>query len=359
MKALLASLALAGLTLGLAACGSESGAEGMATAPKPTAVTVTVAPVAVRQVERTVSIVGTLEANEHAQLASESQGQVTAIEADLGDRVKKNQILARVRTDVLEAKLREADASLAEATADEGRSQPLRSQGIIAPQEYEKIRTALEVARARRDLLRIELERATVRSPFDGSVSERLVNLGDYVQPGTAMFRLVQDDPLKFRGELPERDVPSLSIGQEVRITVDAYPDEKFLGRVSRVGAASDPTARALAFEVLVPNADHRIRPGFFGRGDLVLRRDAEAVAVPRSAVTTFAGVTKLFVVENGVAHERTIVLGTDLGDGWIEVTDGVSQGMQVATSGLSRLTEGAQVTVRDTAATDTAAPDA
>jgi membrane fusion protein (multidrug efflux system) len=165
------------------------------------------------------------------------------------------------------------------------------------------------------------------------------------------MFRLVQDDPLKFRGELPERDVPALSIGQEVRISVDAYPDETFVGRVSRVGAASDPTARALAFEVLVPNADHRIRPGFFGRGDLVLRRDEHAVAVPRSAVTSFAGVTKLFVVEDGVAHERPIVLGADLGDGWVEVVGGVSQGMRVATSGLSRLTEGAQVTVRDTTA--------
>lgn len=351
MKALLSSLAVVALSVGLAACGSESGAESVAAVPKSTAVTVTVAPVTVRQVERTVSVVGTLEANEHAQLASESQGQVTAVEADLGDRVQKGQVLARVRTDVLEAKLREAEASMAEASADEGRAQPLRSQGIIAPQEYEKIRTALEVARARRDLLRIELERATVRSPFDGSVSARLVNLGDYVQPGTAMFRVVQDDPLKFRGELPERDVPALSIGQEVRIIVDAYPDEKFMGKVSRVGAASDPAARALAFEVLVPNADHRIRPGFFGRGDLVLRRDAHAVAVPRSAVTTFAGVTKLFVVENGVAHEKPIVLGADLGDGWVEVTEGVSQGEQVATSGLSRLTEGAEVTVRDAAA--------
>jgi len=353
MKGLAPALAVVALGAALAACGSESGAEDMASAPKPTTVTITVAPVAVRQVERTVSVVGTLEANEHAQLASESPGQVMAVDADLGDRVEKGQVLARVRTDVLEAKLREAEAGMAEAVADEARAQPLRSQGIIAPQEYEKLRTALEVARARRDLLRIELAQATIRSPFDGSVSARLVNLGDYVQPGSPMFRLVQDDPLKFRGELPERDVPALSIGQEVRITVDAYPDEKFPGRVSRIGAASDPTARALAFEVLVPNADHRIRPGFFGRGDLVLRRDAHAVAVPRSAVTTFAGVTKLFVVEDGVAHERAIVLGTDLGDGWVEVTDGVAQGMQVATSGLSRLTEGAPVTVRDAAAPD------
>ncbi len=342
---------LIALAATVAACGSQSGAEGMASVPKPETVTVTIAPVAVRAVERTVSVVGTLAANEQAALASESQGQVIAIEADLGDRVTKGQALARVRSDVLSARLREAEASLARAVADETRSQPLRSQGIISPQEYEKIRTAAEVARARRDRLRIELEQATIRSPFAGSVSARLVNLGDYVQPGTAMFRLVQDDPLKFRGELPEREVPSLQAGQEVRIAVDAYPGETFTGHVSRVGAASDPTARALAFEVLVPNGDHRIRPGFFGHGDIVVHKDERAIAVPRSAVTTFAGVTKLFVVEDGVAHEREIALGVDLGDGWVEVTQGVTRGMQVATSGLSRLTEGAQVTVRDAAA--------
>jgi membrane fusion protein (multidrug efflux system) len=343
------------VALGLWACGTPSEAEhgteapgGTAETPRADAIVVTVTPAAIRAVERTVSVVGTLEASQQADLASETEGQVMAVRADLGDRVTRGQVLLEVRSDVIEAQLQEAEASLEKAVADEARAAPLRAQGIIADQEYEKVRTEQRVARARRDRLRIERERASVRAPFDGSVSARVTDLGDYVRPGTVVFRVVQDDPLKFRGEVPERDVPALKAGQEIRVTVDPYPGEAFAGSVTRVGAASDPAARSLAFEAAVRNQDHRLRPGFFGHGDLVVRREERAVAVPRNGVTTFAGVTKVFVVEDGIAREREVVLGVDLGDGWVEVTQGVSRGMQVVTSGLSRLADGTPVVVRD-----------
>jgi len=344
-----ASLVVA--TLVAAGCGRQSEAENAPAAEKHDTVIVTVAPVATRAVERTVSVVGTLTANQQADVASEVEGQVTSIEADLGDRVQKEQALAHVRSDVLEARLREAEASLEKATADEARARPLRDDKIISTQEYEQVRTVLAVAKARRDQLRIEVERAVIRAPFEGSVAARLVDAGNYVRPGTVVFRLVQDDPLKFRGEIPEREVPSVRPEQAVRVSVDPYPGETFPGTLSRLGSASNAQARSLAFEALVPNADHRLRPGFFGRAEIVVRKDERAVAVPRSAVTTFAGVTKLFVVEDGVAHERPVELGVDLGDGWVEVTQGVSKGMQVATSGLSKLADGTEVQVRAAAA--------
>ncbi len=350
MRSALVGLALVA-ALAAAGCNRQSDAEAPTASEKKETVVVTVAPVATRAVERTVSVVGTLGANMQADVASEVEGQVTEIVADLGDRVTKDQALARVRSDVLEAKLREADASLDKATADETRAEPLVADKIISAQEYEQVRTALAVAKARRDQLRIEVERATIRAPFDGSTAARLIDAGNYVRPGTAVFRVVQDDPLKFRGEVPERDVPALAAEQAVRVAVDPYPGETFNGTLSRVGTASNPTARSLAFEALVPNGDHRLRPGFFGRAEIVVRKDEHAVAVPRSAVTTFAGVTKLFVVEDGVAREREVALGVDLGDGWVEITTGVSKGMQVATSGLSKLANGTEVTVRADAA--------
>ena len=327
-------------------CGERSRAEAPAQT-KPDAVTITVAAVAVRPVERSVSVVGTLAANAQADLASEVEGQVIAVEADLGDRVHADQIVARVRGDVTEARLREAEASLEKAAADEARGRPLRGQGVISLQEYEQVRTALEVARARRDQLRIELDRVAIRAPFDGSVAARLIDAGGYVRAGTIMFRLVQDDPLKFRGEVPEREVPSLQPGQAVRVSVDPFPGETFDGAVSRVGSAADPTARSLSFEALVPNPDHRLRPGFFGHGDVIIARDERALAVPRNALTTFAGVTKVFQVDDGIAREHEVRLGVDLGDGWVEVVQGVTAGKQVATSGLGKLADGTAVAIR------------
>jgi len=294
-----------------------------------------------------VSVVGTLTANQQADVASEVEGQVVRVEADLGDRVAKDQVLARVRGDVIEAKLREAEASLDKATADEARAKPLRAQGIISPQEYDQVRSAADAGRARRDQLRIEFERIAIRAPFAGSIAARSLSVGDYVRPGTVVMRVVQDRPLKFRGEVPEREAPALQPGQVVRISVDAFRGETFEGQVSRVAAASSMQARSLAFEAMVPNDDGRLRPGFFGHGDVIVRRDERALAVPRSAVSTFAGVTKLFAIDDGVAHEHEITLGTDLGDGWVEVAEGASRGMQVATSGLARLADGVRVNIR------------
>jgi membrane fusion protein (multidrug efflux system) len=352
MTRLVFAVALMGL-VAASGCGSRSDAEGAPRAEKPEPVVITVAPVATRAIERTVSVVGTLTANMQADVASEVEGQVITIDADLGDRVQKDQPLARVRTDVLEARLRESEASLEKATADETRARPLRDEKIISVQEYEQVRTALAVARARREQLRIEVERAVIRAPFEGSVATRLVDAGSYVRPGVVVFRLVQDDPLKFRGEVPEREVPAVRPEQPVRVFVDPYPDEIFRGTLSRVGAASNAQARSLAFEAVLPNADHRLRPGFFGRAEIVVRRDEGAVLVPRSAVITFAGVTKLFVIEDGVAREQDVVTGIDLGDGWVEVTRGVSLGMSVATSGLAKLVSGTRVHVRAAAPPD------
>jgi membrane fusion protein (multidrug efflux system) len=327
-------------------CGSRSAAE-KRTGGAADAVTVTVTPIAMRPVERAVSVVGTLAPKEEAALASEVEGQVITIEADLGDRVRRDQVLARVRSDTIEAKLREAEANLEKAKGDEARARPLRASGVISEQEYAQVRSALEVAGARRDQLRIELDRAAIRSPFDGSVAARLISLGDYARPGSIVFRLVQDDPLKFRGEVPERDALSIAPGQEIRVSVDAFRGETFVGHLSRVSSASDSAARSLAFEALVPNPDHRLRPGFFGHAQVIVAHDERALAVPRSALTTFAGVTKLFVIANGVAREHQVVLGVDVGDGWVEITSGVGPDMQVATSGVSRLAEGTQVVVR------------
>jgi len=340
-------LALAVLAAMVSGCGGRSAAESAGGPAKAEPVTVTVANVAVRPVERTVSVVGTLAANAQAEVASEIDGRVVGIDADLGDRVARGQVLARVRSDEIEAQLREADASLAQAAGDESRAEPLRTAGIISAQEYERVRMTRDVTRARRDRLRIQLENTTIRAPLDASIAARLVDAGNYVHAGTAVFRVVQDDPLKFRGEVPERDVPMLRPGQGMRIAVDAFPGETFTGHVTRIGSAADAAARALAFEAEVTNTDHRLRPGFFGHGEVIIEKDERALAVPRAAVTMFAGVTKLFLIEDGLAHEHPVVLGVDLGDGWVEISEGISQGKQVATSGISKLADGTAVVVR------------
>src|SRR5690606_37488481 len=146
--------------------------------------------------------------------------------ADLGDEVEKGQILATIEGSAREAKLREAEAVLARAVSDEERARSLRAKGIMSQQQYDEIASAHAVARARREVLAIELAHTEIRAPFSGRIAERLVDVGSYVRVGTPLFVLVSDDPLRLRGEVPERFAADLSIGQEIRGVVSAYPDE-------------------------------------------------------------------------------------------------------------------------------------
>jgi membrane fusion protein (multidrug efflux system) len=351
--------------------GDDSGpaaaqASAAAAAPTPAPVSVTVQTVESQRVERTVDFVGTLHAFAEAEVAAEVDGRLTAISADLGDQVAKGQILATLEGSELEAKLREAEASLQKNQNDQRRAQQLRDQKIMSQQEFDAIASAASVSQARRDVLAIQVEHTRIRAPFDGRIAKRQVDVGNYVRTGTPVFVLVADNPLRLRGEVPERFAAEVKTGQEVRGFVEAYPDDAIDGRLTRISPAANPESRALTVEALVPNGDGLLKTGFFCKAQILTRTDAEALVVPVEALVSFAGVTRVFVVdEAGVAHGREVETGLRLG-AMVEVSKGLTAGERVATSGLARLSEGTRVVVRDTdpspaarkrGASDTAGP--
>lgn len=322
------------------------------------AVTVTVETVAVQRVERTVDFVGTLRADAEAEVATEVDGRLLSIEADLGDQVAAGQVLASLDSATLDAQLREATANLQKTTTEEARAAKLKAQGVMSQQEYDTISSAQRVALARRDVLAIHLGHTKIRAPFAGRIAKRLVDVGNYVRTGTPIFVLVADDPLRLRGEVPERFVSELKIGQDVRGSVEAYPDDVLTGRLARISAAADSTSRALTVEATVPNPDGRLKVGFFCKAAILTHTDAEALVVPVEALVNFAGVTRVFVVDDGgTARTRPVRTGLSLGTK-VEIVEGLSRGERVATSALARLAEGSKVVVR-TGAPEGAEPGA
>ena len=338
---------LAALPIG--ACSRAPKAE-TAVAATPTPVEplqITVAPVSLRPTKRLLKFVGTLFGNEEVKLSSQVEGQIEKITVDLGDRVAADQVLVVVDDTGARAQLREVEARLAKARADEARGRELMNNKIISPQEYESMQTAVTVAQAQRDAMDIALAHKQVRSPLRGSVAKRLVSVGEYVRPGTPLFDLVDDDPLKLRGDVPERFADEIAVGQPVQIKVDAYPDDVFDGTMVRISPAANPENRSITVEAAVPNPDHRLKAGFFASANIVTRSDAEALVVPETAVVTFAGVTKLFVVRDDIAYERQVRVGTRDDQGLVEVLEGLHADEVVATSGLAKLENGRAVTIR------------
>jgi len=311
------------------------------------AIPITAAAATIRPSERLVSFVGTLFGHEEVTLSSRAEGQIRSISADLGDSIATGQVLAEIDDDQLRARLREVEATVAKARADEERGRRLVEKKIISPQEYESMKTQAAVMEAQRDTLNVQLRYTRVRSPLTGSVAKRLVSAGEYVRPGTPLFSLVAEDPLKLRGDVPERFAEELQVGETVRVRVDAFPGETFEGRLTRISPTSNRESRSIAVEASLDNHDRRLKPGFFANAAIVTRKDDEAIMVPQEALITFAGVTKLFVVADNIAHERKVEPGTRTAEGLVEIVDGLHADEMVATSGLTKLQNGAQVAIK------------
>lgn len=354
MSAWRVTLLLIGVALAVSACTRPSGPQAEAAEPagdgagKPEAVPVTVARVTVQPSARLVHFVGTLYGNQEVTLSSQVDGQIRTLGVDLGDRVEEGQVLAQIDDDQWRARLREAQATLAKAQADESRGRSLVERRVISTQEYEAIKTQAAVAQAQCDTLAVTIRHARVQSPITGAVARRFVSAGEYVHAGSQLLSLVAEDPLKLRGDVPERFAHELQVGQGVEVRVDAFRDAVFHGRLARVSPASNPENRSVAIEAIVDNHERQLKPGFFANAAVVTRTDDQALMVPQQALVTFAGVTKLFVIGGDTAHERQVHTGPRAGAGLIEIVDGVEASEMVATSGLTKLEDGSPVTVRE-----------
>lgn len=195
-------------------------------------------------------------------------------------------------------------------------------------------------------LARKRLGDATLRAPIRGAIARRHVNPGEFLRDNAVVFTIVRSDILKFSGVVPEHAALEVRPGHTVQLVVDPVPGRSFAGRVTRVSPAVDVASRTVTLQAEVANADGLLKPGLFARGTVATGRDTGVAFVPQAAVSSVAGVAKVFVVADGKAHERAVKLGRRR-DAAVEIVEGVRAGEQVATSSLGQLYQGAAVAVR------------
>ncbi len=181
------------------------------------------------------------------------------------------------------------------------------------------------------------------------AITERPVAEGQMLQPGAELMSLVVENPLRLWVKAPERYVGQIKEGQSTRIKIAAYAGQTFEGVVSRINPSIDEASRTFQVEVSVPNDEGKLRPGGFAEAEIIIDQDDQALVVPLEAIAELAGVTKLFVVENGVARSVSVEKGVE-GPGWVEVLGDLKPGDTVVTTGqvqLALLADGTPVTVR------------
>lgn len=369
------------LTLGLTACKSDYPSSARQTRPGEeikAAKPVKTARVAEVPVGQTVSVTGTLAAQDQATLSVKVPGRLRVISVDLGSPVRRGQVIAqidpedyRLRQQQAEAALgqararlglppdgsddrvnaentgtvRQARAVLDEARLNRDRAVKLVEQGVIARSEFDRTDSAYKVAlsqyqdaieeirnrqallaqrRSELALARQQLADTAIVAPFDGIVQEKKASVGEYLAAAAPVVTVVRVNPLRFRAEVPERAASNVRLGQQMRLSVEGNANF-YTGRIVRLSPTITEQNRILIVEAEVVN-NGSLRPGSFARADIVTSDASMAVTVPTNAITTFAGIEKVIVVQNGKAIEKPVTTGRRAAD-WTEIVSGVNVG--------------------------------
>ena len=386
---------VAPLVLAVTGCSKSETAQ--ARGGESTAMRIKVEAVRRDSIPRAVDVVGTLAAVDQVTISSETDGKVSRILADLGDRVKAGQAVIQLDRERQQYTYEQQQAELARALAQYGAADPrslpdiektpdvqkANAELVQAKQAFDRAselfkrtlisQQALDDARANLQskealytsalqnaknlgasirsseatmkLANRELRDTEIRAPFDGFVEKRLVNLGELVKAQMPVMVVVRLDPLKVIAEIPEKMAPWIHPGLEAELQVDAYRDKKFTGKVSRISPGVNATTRAFAFEALVPNSDSVLKPGTFARVHIESGKVDEVLTLPYAALQYRYGVNRVFVVNGDKLAMRELTVGERMGDR-IEVVTGVKAGERVAVSDVDTLADGTLVTV-------------
>lgn len=215
-------------------------------------------------------------------------------------------------------------------------------------EEGDSVKKGEIVALIDRDEPALGFTKAEVKSPIEGTVIRYYVDIGDSVIPQEPMpqepvVNIAYMDKVKIVVNVGEKDITKLRKGEKVRVSVDAYPEENFLGRVVKVAPAVDPGSRKLKVELEIENKDHRLKPGMFADVEIIYNEHSNVLVVPRISVLEKEGRTILFTVEDGRAKLREVKTGVSDGEK-VEIIEGLSEGEGVIVEGNYGLTDGAKV---------------
>ena len=309
---------------------------------------VTIEPVAH---ENVVALTGRLIPDVHARLAALKPGRVRELPVRKGDVVKEGDLLLRLEDRLARAALRQTVIREDEARRDFERWETLRETGAVSASEFEQIQMALDTATIAREAAEVNVEFCEVRSPCDGVVDERLVELGEYAHEGGHVLTVVRTDPLKLSFSVPERDIFAAVVGAPAVFAVSAYPGRAFTGKVSFVAAAAEAVTSAFRVEAVVANPAGELKPGMIA--SVQFKRGARdgAIVIPLAAVVPARGEHVVFVAKDDRAERRVVRIAAIAGQSAV-IESGVDAGDEVIIRGHRALIDGALIQ-RDSPGTD------
>jgi len=346
--------------------------------------TVELGQVSRKSIEEQFTVVGNLIGDATVSVAPRAAGRLQEINVRLGDRVRLGQRIAKLEDyelleqvkqaeaaqEVSVATIRQREAELKVAEANAQRSRNLFERQLLPKQTLDDTESRFDAAQAQLDLaraqsqqskarleeLRITLANTVITSPLNGVVAKRAVDPGAFVSQNVPVVDVVDIGRVRLVANVVEKDLKSLHSGNPTQVEVDAYPGERFTGRIARVSPVLDPTTRTAPIEVEIPNADYRLKPGMYARVSISTGTKKDALVVPSNAVVDLGGRRGVFQPQNDAAVFRVIQVGLERPD-VVEVVGGLAEHDTVITTGASALRDGDRVVLPGSADGEAGAP--
>ena len=344
MKTIFRTIMIAGAVVAAAGCGNSGNKEAQQTATEVVIENpvVSVEQVHVREVPQIATYTSTVQAYVKNNIAPQMTGRITKINAEIGDFVKKGQILAEID----KAQLLQAQLQLQNKEVELQRLKSLYEAGGLSKSDLDAIELAYNVAKTQVDNL---MENTILRSPIDGVVTARNYDAGDLYGMSAPIYTVEQIVPVKLLVGISESDYTKVKKGDAIEITADAIPGKVFYGKVEKIYPTIDPATRTFTVEVVVDNKYKTLRPGMFARV-VVNFGSNNNVVVPDVAVVKQQGSGERFIYvlnEDGTVTYQKVVLGRRMGAEY-EVLEGLKDGAKIVTGGQIRLKDGVKVTVNE-----------
>ena len=316
-----------------------------------------------RELQRTLSLSGSLAPLLQSTVRSKVPGEVHKVLVREGDRVSDGQVIALIDTADLKARLDAQNAALEEnrarallAEKNRENSRQLLRQKFISQNAFDTTQSAHDAAAAAvksaEAQLRIAekaMQDAVVRAPFAGVVARRMVNVGEKVGVDVPLFTVVDLARMELEAPAPAAEIPSVRVGQTAQFRVDGFGDRLFEGRIERINPTAEAGSRSITLYVAVPNRDGALRGGMFAKGQLILDKSAPTTVVPATALREEAGQAYVFTIEDGRIARRPVSVGMRE-EGLVEIR-GLDKSVPVVRARLTDLKPGTAAILKTSAA--------
>lgn len=290
---------------------------------------------------------GAVEAIQDIDLATKLSGRVEEIAFREGDAVRKGDVLLRLDLDDLQAEYAEAQTDYDLAYLKYKRTERLLREEVASTDSFDDAQAEVKRTSASLRLVSVRLDYGTLLSPIDGFLDRLPVDVGEHIDIGQTVMKVVNIDRVEVMVDIPEKDSHYFKRGQSIRVLASNGEEREFTGVIDFVALTADPDTRTYPAKIIVENTDHWLRPGMIVRAEMVRRRVAQAIAIPFFATVDREEGRSVYVVEDGVARERSVTLGAYQG-GLVEVLDGLEVGDRLAIVGQRDLVDGAGVEIEE-----------